>query len=111
MIRRYIRICNLIVAYLLAQQICAQSPVPDPSPQRFQSEISAFIHWDQKNSTPDNAVLFVGSSSIRMLKTRESFPHLPVINRGFGGAHISDLLYYYNDIIEKFDINIIIFFT
>ena len=46
-------------------------------------------------------MLFIGSSSIRIWRTAESFPRLPVVNRGFGGAHISDMLFYFDDIIPK----------
>ena len=58
----------------------------DPDPARFESEIAAFEAWDHQNSFPHDAILFVGSSSIRLWQTAESFPDLPVINRGFGGS-------------------------
>jgi hypothetical protein len=63
----------------------------DPDPARFKHDIDAFAQWDEKNSTPPDAVLFVGSSSIRFWPTATRLPQLPVINRGFGGSHISDV--------------------
>src|SRR5687767_7656201 len=49
---------------------------------------------------PRDAVLFVGSSSIRMWKTLEKdFPDLTVINRGFGGSTIRDSIRYADRII------------
>jgi len=74
----------------------------DPDPNRFIDEINSFRQWDAKNAVPDHLVLFVGSSSIRKWKTHDSFPDLPVVNRGFGGAHISDMLYFINDIALKY---------
>ncbi|MDZ7372224.1 MAG: GDSL-type esterase/lipase family protein [candidate division KSB1 bacterium] len=74
----------------------------DPDPLRFQQEIEAFRQWDAKNAVPAHPVLFIGSSSIRLWKTAEAFPDLPVVNRGFGGAHFSDLLYYLPDILLKY---------
>ncbi|MBN1781924.1 hypothetical protein JW948_12405 [bacterium] len=85
-------------------------PGPDPDPLRFQSEIDAFVQWDRKNSVPGHAVLFIGSSSIRMWMTREAFPEWPVVNRGFGGAHISDVDYYYQQVIAPYEPDIVVFY-
>jgi creatinine amidohydrolase len=74
----------------------------DPDPNRFAQEIQAFRDWDRKNALPEKFVLLVGSSSIRMWNSAESFPDLPVVNRGFGGAHISDLIYFKDDILLKY---------
>lgn len=88
----------------------AQTNGPDPDPQRFQQEIDHFVQWDAKNSFPDHAILFVGSSSIRFWKSHEGFPNYPVINRGFGGAHISDIQHYYKQVIGKYDPALIVFY-
>lgn len=77
--------------------------VDDPDPLRFEEEINQFEEFDSKNSFPEDAILFVGSSSIRMWKTAEAFPDVPVINRGFGGSHFSDLLYYYDKLVLPYD--------
>lgn len=62
--------------------------VPDPDPARWDSEISAFA----RTGLPDRPVVFAGSSSFRLWKTlAEDLPDLPVVNRGFGGSHLSDL--------------------
>lgn len=81
-----------------------------PDPLRFQQEIEDFALWDAKNSSPENAILFVGSSSIRFWNTADAFPQYPVINRGFGGSHISDLLYYFDRVIGRFDPSLIVFY-
>ena len=77
----------------------------DPDPSRFYSSnngdeifIENFFHWDQKNTYVKNGILFVGSSSIRKWPTSNYFNDLPIINRGFGGSHISDVNYYFNSI-------------
>jgi len=82
----------------------------DPDPLRFEKQIDTFIRWDQKNSFPAKAVLFAGSSSIRLWLTGEDFSDIPVINRGFGGAHISDMLYYFDQTIKKYQPSIIVFY-
>ncbi len=82
-----------------------------PGPERFRNEIDTFIQWDKKNSYPQNAILFVGSSSIRLWNTALSFPNLQVINRGFGGSQISDVNYYYEQIVKKYKPTKIIFYA
>lgn len=83
----------------------------NPDPQRFAKAIETFENWDQKNSFPAGATLFVGSSSIRLWKTTESFPGIKVINRGFGGSHISDVIYYFDTIVQPYKPASIIFYA
>lgn len=84
--------------------------VQDPDPLRFEEEINRFEEWDSKNSFPEDAILFVGSSSIRMWKTADAFPGVPVINRGFGGSHFSDLLYYYDSLVLPYDPSVVVLY-
>src|SRR5690606_12647586 len=62
--------------------------------QRWEPQIRAFEEQDAKNPPPRDAVLFVGSSSIRLWKLAESFPNMATINRGFGGSQLADSLHY-----------------
>ena len=77
----------------------------DPDPRRYYSGnnedevfIENFLRWDQKNTYVENGILFLGSSSIRKWPTSNYFDYLPIINRGFGGSHISDVNYYFKSI-------------
>ena len=77
----------------------------DPDPRRFYSGnngdevfIENFLSWDQKNTYVEKGILFLGSSSIRKWPTSNYFDYLPIINRGFGGSHISDVNYYFKSI-------------
>ena len=90
----------------------AQTPAPAADdPARFAAEIDAFTQWDSKNATPDHAILFVGSSTIRMWPTHDRFPTLPVINRGFGGSQISDVNFYIDQTTLKYAPDIIVFYA
>lgn len=80
-------------------------------PKRFSDQINTFLKWDNKNSYPQNALLFVGSSSIRFWHTASFFPNYKIINRGFGGAHISDVNYYYKQIVANYKPAKIIFYA
>jgi lysophospholipase L1-like esterase len=80
-------------------------------PQRWQAAIAAFAAADRKAPPPPGADLFVGSSSIRFWHTLAAdFPGQPVLNRGFGGAQISDVLHYFDRIVSRYRPRRIIFY-
>ena len=83
----------------------------DSDPTRFAQEIAAFEQWDQKNTPPDHPILFVGSSSIRNWPTSASFPRYKVVNRGFGGSHISDVNHYLEETVLKYRPETIVFYA
>lgn len=68
---------------------------------RFESTIENYRRFDARNQLPENPILFVGSSSIVFWETANSFPGYPIINRGFGGASLPEVIYYYDDVIKK----------
>ena len=78
---------------------------------RWEKDIQAFEAQDRVKPPPKDPILFVGSSSIRMWKVEESFPDLPVMNRGFGGSEISDSVYYANRIVIPYKPKIIVFYA
>lgn len=83
----------------------------DPGPERFAGEIETFIEWDTKNAVPADGVLFVGSSTIRLWPTADRFPGLPVINRGFGGSRIPDVLHYLDDAVLEYRPSVVVFYA
>ena len=76
----------------------------NPDPLRFQDEINTYIESDKTNPPPEGCFLFLGSSSIRMWKSlEEDFKDYPVMNRGFGGSHFSDAIYYFKDLVLAYN--------
>ena len=72
-------------------QTAAKTFVPVPASEGAAPEINAFQEADQKRMPPVGAVLFMGSSSIRIWSTlAQDFSEIPVINRGFGGSFIHE---------------------
>ncbi len=70
------------------------------SAQPFIDEIHAFKKQDSLTVPEKNGNLFVGSSSLRMWKNiREDLAGYKVINRGFGGSSLPDVIRYVNEII------------
>ena len=77
---------------------------PDPNPERFSEDFKKFARNEQSTKIQTEKItLFTGSSSIRMWESLESdFSEINLINRGFGGAHLSDVLHYYDRLFTKY---------
>ena len=72
----------------------------EPPTARFEAEICAFEALDRSQPPPEDAVLFVGSSSIaRWRNLAEDMAPLPVINRGFGGSQACDVIAHFDRIV------------
>ncbi len=72
------------------------------NPERFAAEIQKFSDKIITEST--RYTVFTGSSSIRMWQSlHEDCPREHLINTGFGGSHMSDLLYYLEETILRFN--------
>jgi len=78
---------------------------------KWEKDIAAFEAHDQASPPPQNEIVFVGSSTIRMWKTGEAFPDLKVINRGFGGSEIADSVKYADRIILPYKPRIVVVFA
>lgn len=90
-IHRYI-FCIIAVVFTL-QSAYAQEPP-------FFNEIQNFKTHDRLSAPPKNAILFVGSSSFEKWKdVQRYFPGYQIINRGFGGSTLPDVIRYASDII------------
>jgi lysophospholipase L1-like esterase len=73
-----------------------------PDPTRFSNAIATFEKEDAERKPVANLTLFTGSSSIRMWKSLTTdFPDRKVLNRGFGGSHISDALHYFDVVVAR----------
>ncbi len=79
---------------------------------KWEKEIRAFEEADRTNPPPKKAVLFLGSSSIRLWKTlAQDFPKQKVINRGFGGSQISDSVAFVERIVLPYRPRLIVFYA
>ncbi len=68
--------------------------------QPFADAIKEFQKQDKINPPPSNAILFVGSSSFTKWRdVSDYFPGYTIINRGFGGSSLPDVIFYAPEII------------
>lgn len=92
----------IFIAFLLLQfnyiPVFSQQKIP------FLSAIEAFKKQDSINSPPKGAILLVGSSSFTNWKdVQDYFPGYTIINRGFGGSSLPDLIRFAPDIIYPYN--------
>jgi lysophospholipase L1-like esterase len=73
------------------------------NPEFFASDVAEFATTDRDHPPPDHPIVFVGSSSIRLWDTlqRDMAP-LPVLNRGFGGARLSSVVYFVDRVVIQY---------
>jgi lysophospholipase L1-like esterase len=89
-----------VISYILGLLLIAHVQTTQAQTLPYYSEIQAFKKQDSISFPPKNAVLFVGSSSFRKWTDAQSyFPNRTIINRGFGGSTLPDVIRYANDII------------
>lgn len=78
---------------------------------RFDSAIAAFEAEDAKNGYTKDGILFTGSSSIRFWTSmQEDMQGLPVLNRGFGGSTIPEVLHYQDRYLFQHRPQIVVFY-
>ena len=70
----------------------------------FYQDIQAFKTKDSIQFPQKNAILFVGSSSFtKWVDVKDYFPGYTIINRGFGGSSLTDVIRYANVIIFPYE--------
>ena len=90
----------------------AQAPAEAPLDlAQWDDELRAFEEEDRRSPPPSGAVLFAGSSSIRLWTTlRGDFPGVSVLNRGFGGSQIREVTAFVPRIVLPYKPRLIVFY-
>lgn len=90
-----IQICFLFI--LLVSVSLAQHPP-------FWNDIQAFKIKDSTSRPAAHPVLFAGSSSFTFwTDVQEYFPSVPILNRGFGGSSLLDLIRYKEEVLFAYN--------
>ena len=96
---------RLSAVLLLGACVPAQAPAPQaaPSVSQWETEIQAFERADRERRAQTGGVVFTGSSSIRLWETlADDFPDARVLNRGFGGSQLEDVLRYADRVVVPY---------
>jgi lysophospholipase L1-like esterase len=106
---------TLLLAVACARAHPAQSDsgaAPALDPTRFEAEIRAFEAADRASPPPLGGVVFVGSSSIKNWNdVAADFPGVPILNRGFGGSTLADVVYYADRTVLRYRPHIVVLYA
>lgn len=93
----------------LTYQPIAEPFVLDYAPNRFEAEIQKYEKEDATNGIKKGGVLFYGSSSWRLWKDIQTdLAPLPILNRGFGGSTIPELIHYIDRMVYPYEPKLIV---
>jgi lysophospholipase L1-like esterase len=82
-----------------------------PEVKAWEPEIAKFEKLDQTTEYPDDAIMFAGSSSIRLWSTlSDDMAPYNVIQRGYGGARLSDYAVYADRIFSPHKCSALVLF-
>ncbi|NJO69527.1 MAG: hypothetical protein HC830_09810, partial [Bacteroidetes bacterium] len=110
---RKISLKNLTPYLILFSLLLSCSPLRQfkPDVESWEADIRKFEKLDSIETYPKDAVLFMGSSSIRLWNTlQEDMQPYHTIQRGFGGSKISDLAWYTPRIVYPHQCKAIVIF-
>ncbi|MBA3342031.1 MAG: hypothetical protein H0T48_09365 [Gemmatimonadaceae bacterium] len=111
-----------LILVALALAACApttrEPPASQPaavaarSPAVFAGDIAAFEAADRLAPPRPGGVLFVGSSTIRLWPALEAdYPGVAVLQRGFGGSELSDVIHYAPRIVLPYKPRLIVLYA
>lgn len=100
---------------LLALALVSCSPLREyrdlQEVKAWETEILKFEELDRNNEYPDDAIIFAGSSSIRLWKNlAEDMSPYSVIQRGYGGSRLSDFAVYADRILSPHKCSALVLF-
>jgi para-nitrobenzyl esterase len=92
---------KLLLSFFLIAQLAIAQDIKKPNP--FQSEIDAFAKSDKVKMPDAGRIVFAGSSSFRLWQdVNDYFPGKNILNRGFGGSTLLDLIQYSKETIIQY---------
>ncbi|MEM6364307.1 MAG: GDSL-type esterase/lipase family protein [Planctomycetota bacterium] len=93
-------------------EIDVAEPYREAAIARWSSDIDALLQLDAERQADENALMLLGSSSIRLWDTAaEAFAPRPVIRRGYGGAKFVDLVVFAERLITPHQFDDLIVFV
>src|SRR5690606_21985724 len=102
-------IAGILLVTIFASLARAQQAATE---SRWEKTIQTFEAADKENPPPQDAILFIGSPSIRGWRTlAEDFAGYEVINRGFGGSQIAESVEFAHRIILPYRPSMVVLYA
>jgi len=96
------KVCLVIISCLFVLGVTAQSPKPK-STKPFSGIFDKFQQEDTKGIDSTHLVVFIGSSTFTRWQNLQSyFPNSNVLNRGFGGSKLTDVIFYADKLLYPY---------
>lgn len=107
----YTNTTTILFFILFLLTSCATKRTSLQGLEKWEKDITDFEKLDQTEKYADNALLFVGSSSIRLWSTiKDEMAPYPIIQRGFGGSNSPAVLAYIQRIVYPHPFSAIVIF-
>lgn len=87
-------------------------PVDPPSSPEWTRDMARFDAEDATHAPPAHPIVFTGSSSVRLWASLGvDFPGRPVLNRGFGGSQLRDVVHYADQVAIRYSPRMIVVYA
>lgn len=90
------------LAPLLASVLSAQTDPAPSGPARWEKDMAAFEAREAKSPSPEGAILFTGSSTVRLWDLAAAWPDAKTVNNGFGGSTLADAIHHFDRLVAPY---------
>ena len=103
---------RIFVFFLLTIVSCSPLKKYEDTAAKWEKDILKLESLDQSEKYSENAILFIGSSSIRAWNSmQEDMMPYETIKRGYGGAHYSDIIHFSQRLVKNHNPKAILIFV
>lgn len=103
---------RIIFVFLLLIISCSPLKKYEKTASKWEKDISKLESLDKSEKYTENALLFIGSSSIRAwYSMAEDMIPYETIKRGYGGAHYSDIIHFSKRLVKNHNPKAILIFV
>jgi lysophospholipase L1-like esterase len=97
---------------LFLPKLARSADTNQPHHVKWEPAIRAFEAADKTNPPPQNAIEFIGSSSIRLWTNAPALlPGHKIFNRGFGGSHLEDSVAFADRIVIPYRPKLVVLYA
>ena len=103
---------RLAVGCALAGRVTLATAAAPAQTNRWDAEVAAFRKADIANPPPPAPIVFAGSSSVRLwTNLATAFPGRPLLNRGIGGSHLSDVNHHFERLVGQYSPSVVLVYA
>jgi len=109
---RFTGLLHLAAGCALAGWVALATAAGSGPTNQWDGEVAAFRKADIANPPPPAPILFTGSSSVRLwTNLANAFPGRPLLNRGIGGSHMSDVNHHFERLVGQYAPSVVLVYA